>query len=102
MNWPDLIYSGAMTIVVGIIGFFVKRTIGQVDNNTSEIEKIKKDYATKDDFKDEIRKISNNIDDIKDNYIKKDDFVRSIADTNSRLERIYTYLLEMNGGKRNG
>ena len=112
MNLPELITSLAVlavTIIVGIIGFFLKRTISAVDSCVSEIKDIKKDYATKEeldtfrgDIKDEIRKISSNIDDIKDNYIKKDDFVRSMSDTNTRLERIYNFLLDMNGGHRNG
>ena len=99
----------AVTIITGIIGFFLKRTISAVDSCASEIKEIKKEYATKtelndfrDDIRDEIRKISSNIDDIKDNYIKKEDFVRSMSDTNTRLERIYNFLLDINGGRRNG
>jgi cell division protein FtsB len=98
-----------LTIIIGIIGFFLRRTIGEVDKNSDDIKTIKKDYVTrdelktfKDDLKDDVKRLSDNIDDIKDNYIKKDDFVRSIADTNSRLERIYNFLLGMNGGKCNG
>lgn len=112
MNIPQLITSLAVlavTIITGIIGFFLKRTISAVDSCTFEIKDMKKEYATKEeldafrgDIKDEIRKISSNIDDIKDNYIKKDDFVRSMSDTNIRLERIYNFLLDMNGGHRNG
>lgn len=112
MNLPQLITSLAglaVTVIVGIIGFFLKRTINAVDNCACEIKDIQKEYATKEELndfrtgiKDEIRKISDNIDDIKDNYIRKDDFVRSMADTNTRLERIYNFLLDINGGKRNG
>lgn len=112
MNLPQLITSLAVlavTIIVGIIGYFLKRTISAVDSCATEIKDMKKEYATKEeldsfrtDIRDEIRKISDNIDDIKDNYIRKDDFVRSMSDTNTRLERIYNFLLDMNGGKRNG
>lgn len=112
MELPQLVTSLAVlavTIITGIIGFFLKRTITAVDDCASEIKNMKRDYATKEeldtfrsDFKDEIRKISSNIDDIKDNYIRKDDFVRSMSDTNTRLERIYNFLLDMNGGHRNG
>lgn len=112
MNLPQLITSLAVlavTVIVGIIGYFLRRTISAVDTCASEIKDMKKEYATKaeldafrEDIKDDIRKISDNVDDIKDNYIKKDDFVRSLADTNGRLERIYNFLLDMNGGNRNG
>lgn len=110
MNLPQLITSLAVlavTIIVGIIGFFLKRTISAVDDCASEIKNMKRDYATKEeldtfrgDIKDEIRKISSNIDDIKDNYIRKDDFVRSMADMNGQLNRILDYL--MKEGHRNG
>ena len=111
MNLPQLITSLAVlavTIITGIIGFFLKRTISAVDSCASEIKDMKKEYATKEeldafrgDIKDEIRKISNDIGDIKDNYLKKDDFIRPMSEINARLERIYNYLLD-NGGKRNG
>lgn len=112
MNLPQLITSLAvlaLTVIVSIIGYFLKHTFSAVDDCASEIKNMKRDYATKEeldtfrgDIKDEIRKISSNIDDIKDNYIKKEDFVRSMSDTNTRLERIYNFLLDMNGGHRNG
>ena len=99
----------AVTVVVSIIGFFLKRTINTVDSVVSEVKDIKRDYVPRKDLENlrdslqsEIQKISNNVDDIKDNYIKKDDFIRSISDTNTRLERIYNFLLDMNGGHRNG
>lgn len=110
MNLPQLITSLAVlavTIITGIIGYFLKRTIGAVDDCVSEIKNMKRDYATKEeldtfrgDIKDEIRKISSNIDDIKDNYIRKEDFVRSMADMNGQLNRILDYL--MKEGRRNG
>jgi len=108
MNYTQIITSLimlAITIVVGIIGFFLRRTIGEVDRNTSDIEEIKNNYVKKEElnaFRDDLRRLSENVDDIKDNYIKKDDFVRAMADTNNRLERIYAFLLDINGGKRNG
>jgi cell division protein FtsB len=99
----------AATIITGALGFFLRRTIGEVDTAKNDIKEIKEKYATKEeldvfrgDLKDEIKKLSDGIDNIKDNYIKKDDFVRAIADTNNRVEKIYNFLLDMNGGKRNG
>lgn len=110
MNLPQLVTSLvllALTVVVGIIGFFLRRTFSAVDDCASEIKNMKRDYATKEeldafrgDIKDEIRKISSNIDDIKDNYIRKEDFVRSMADMNGQLNRILDYL--MKEGRRNG
>ena len=111
MNLPQLITSLAVlavTIITGIISFFLKRTISAVDSCASEIKDMKKEYATKEeldafrgDIKDEIRSISSDIRDIKDNYLKKDDFIRPMAELNARMERIYNYLLD-NGGKHNG
>lgn len=108
MNYAEIITALlmlAITIVVGIIGFFLRRTIGEVDKNTSDIEEIKNNYVKKEElnaFREDLRRLSENVDDIKDNYIKKDDFVRAMADTNSRLQKIYDFLLDINGGRRNG
>lgn len=112
MNWTQLITSLlvlAITIVVSIIAYFLKRTISEVDLCAAEIKDIKRGYATiekvdelRDDLKEKISEMSHNVDDIKDNYIKKDEFLRSIADVQRSQERMLNMLFDLTGGHRNG
>lgn len=95
-----------LTVMLGIIGYFLKRTINLVDKHENEISDIKDKYVTKEeigclqsDLKSEIGKLAAGIDSLKDNYIRKDDFVREIADLNRRQDRVYDILLEMKGEK---
>lgn len=112
MTVNQIVYGIMMLIVttlLGVIAYFVKRTVSQVDSHEAQISEIKDKYATKeeidclqDNLRDDVRKLSDGIESLKDNYIRKDDFVRSIADINRKQERIYDILLEMKGEKANG
>ena len=62
---------------IGIITFFLKRTISELDVAKQDIAKIKEDYIT------------------------KEDFFREQGDTRERLNRIMDILLEIRG-ERNG
>ncbi|MFT8888635.1 hypothetical protein [Ethanoligenens sp.] len=102
--WINAIAPLALSVTVGIIGFFLKRTIALVDKHESDIGNMKERFVTKDewdslqgDLRDEVRKLSGGIELLKDNYIRKDDFVREIADLNRRQDRIYDILLELKG-----
>ncbi|ADU25675.1 hypothetical protein [Ethanoligenens harbinense] len=108
-NWLNAIPPLILSVLVGIIGFFLKRTIGLVDRHETEISAIKDQYVTKeemdclqDDLKSGLGKLSEGIDALKDNYMRKDDFVRAIADVNRRQDRIFDVLLEMKGDKNRG
>ncbi|MFT9055547.1 MAG: hypothetical protein ABF449_02820 [Ethanoligenens sp.] len=108
-NLINALPNVVLTVMLGIIGYFLKRTINLVDKHETEISDIKDTYATKSeisclqsDLKSEIGKLAAGIDSLKDNYIRKDDFVREIADLNRRQDRVYDILLEMKGEKANG
>ena len=82
-----LIISGA----VGIIGFFLKRTIDNQDK-----------CATKEELSAVDERVGKNekaIEKIREDYITKEDFFREQAKTDKKLDRIMDILLEMKGGK---
>ncbi len=60
---------------LGIITFFLKRTMDELDKCKHDIAKIKEDYIT------------------------KDDFFREQGKTEKKLDRIMDILLEIKGGK---
>lgn len=72
-----LIIELALSAGIGIITFFLKRTISELDVAKQDIAKIKEDYIT------------------------KEDFFREQGDTKERLNRIMDILLEIKG-ERNG
>ena len=84
----------AITVVIGIISFFLKRTINDVDKKAN-----KEDLnALREEVKEQNDKHCKNIEIIKQDYITKDDFYREQAKTERQLARIIDILLEIKGG----
>ncbi len=73
----NLILELILTAGIGIVSFFLKRTIDELDSCKSDISKIKEDYIT------------------------KIEFFREQSETRRKLDRIMDILLEMKG-ERNG
>ena len=74
----NLIIEFVLTAGLGVISFFLKRTIGELDRCKNDISKIKEDYIT------------------------KEDFFREQTENRRKLDRIMDILLEINGENRNG
>lgn len=78
MSSTDII-SGLINIALtgglGLITFFLKRTMDELDKCKTDIAKIKEDYIT------------------------KEDFFREQGKTDRKLDRIMDILLEIKGGK---
>lgn len=87
------IYSTVLTLLIGIVGFFVTRAFKELDNKASvkELELAKKD----------IEKNTGDIRRIKDNYLTKDDYFREQAKVDKKLDSIMDILMQLSkeGGK---
>lgn len=70
-----IIFQLVLTGGIGIITYFLKRTIDRIDKCESDIAKIKEDYIT------------------------KEDFFREQGKNDRKLDRIMDILLEIKGGK---
>ena len=84
------VYSGVLTLLIGVIGFFLVRTFRELDNKTSAKE-----------FESTLRDIEKNTDDIrriKDNYLTKDDFFREQTKTEKKLDDMLKILMDMSKG----
>ncbi|ADU27119.1 hypothetical protein [Ethanoligenens harbinense] len=108
-TWINAIPPLALSVGVGVVGFFLRRTIAQVDRHEADLSEIKDRFVTKEEWgglQDELRaemcRLSGGIDSLKENTIRKDDFVREIADLNRRQDRIYDILLELKGERTIG
>lgn len=90
-DWIMAVISGVGSIALGVITFFLKRTMNQIDKCASKEDVEILDVR--------VSKTEKTIDRIKEDYITKDDFFREQAKTDKKLDRIMDILLEMKGGK---
>lgn len=99
----DLIYFGittAITIALGIISYFLKRTIDRSDKLEESIQELKESqftlsdkYATKAEvaeIKAAMQKLSDNIDYIKEHTTKNEDFIRVMTRLESKIDNYYS------------
>lgn len=103
-----MIVTGIGGILLGVISYFLKRTISLVDRCEKDIKELdatkvsEKDFASfRSETKEKFNELTGDIKDIRADYITKDDFVREIANVNRQLETIRDILLERKG-KTNG
>ena len=79
-----------ITVLFGLLGFFVKKAFNDLDNKASKSEL--------EDVKEDIEKNSTAINKIKENYLTKQDFFIEQAKTEKKLDKIMDILMEMKGG----
>ncbi len=81
------VYSAVLTLLIGVIGFFLMRTFKELDNkvSTKEMEIAKKDIE---ENTEDIRRI-------KDNYLTKDDYFREQAKVDKKLDSIMDILMKL-------
>lgn len=85
------IVATAATIAVGIISYFLKRTMNKQDRHEEDINHIKLTYVTRDqlkEFKEEtnsvLDKLQKDVETIKDSTLTKADFYRLQAGTDKK------------------
>lgn len=90
------IFQLALTCGIGIVGFFLKRTISELDEYKKSITEIKSNYASG----SELEECKKDIAKIKEDYITKEDFFREQTENRRKLDRIMDILLEIKGGSK--
>lgn len=100
------IAATAATIAIGIISYFLKRTMFRQDRHEDDINHIKLTYVTKDELKElkeetssGLEKLQKDVEEIKDNTLTKADFYRLQSGTDNKIDKIYDLLIKMGGGK---
>lgn len=96
----DTIYNIILTIGVGAISFFLKRSFDKLDSRAAkeDVEKMEAKINSFDDrfaskaelneLKKTIDKISDKIDDIKDSSVRRADFISGIARLDGKLDSL--------------
>lgn len=89
---------------VGVIGFFLKRTMTRLDTTEKDVQTIKENYVKENDHKESLQKIDEDIKEVKkdiriinDKFLTKDDFFREQRKTEKQLEKIVSILLKSEG-----
>ncbi|MDD6488321.1 MAG: hypothetical protein PUG48_00690 [Clostridia bacterium] len=96
------------TVAIGIISYFLKRTMSKQDEHDKDIHQIKLTYVTKDELKElkdetnsDLKKLQADVEEIKDKSLTKADFYRLQSNTDSKIDKIYDLLIKLNGGGKN-
>jgi len=113
----------AITLGIGAITYFLKRTMSRVDKSEDEIGKLKEDSIKKPELKENISELKseikqiredytpkethekdfdeckNEIKQIKSDYIMKEDFYRELNKVDRKLDYITNILMEAFKGK---
>ena len=84
------IITTVITAVLGVIGYFLKRTMDRNDKNEAAVQELRDNlltlsdkYATKAEIREikaSMEKLSENIDYIKEHTTKNEDFIRTMED----------------------
>lgn len=95
----NLIYfviTTGITIAIGIIGYFLKRTMDRLDRREKEniefreaLYQLSEKYATKAEvaeIKATMQKLTDNIDYIKEHTTKNEDFIRVMTRLESKID----------------
>lgn len=97
-----------VTAVIGIISFFLKRTIDDVDACRADIDSMKEKYVTKeaiDKFQDDVSgkldTIQEDLKEVQINYIPKEDFFKEMTKFDQKMDRILNLIIDnMKGEKK--
>ena len=90
-----IVFQLVLTGGIGIITYFLKRTMDDIDKCKSGLDKVRENYVSKDEFD----KCKTDITDVKQNYLTKEDFYREQLKTEQKLDKIMDILMEMKGEK---
>lgn len=90
-----IVFQLVLTGGIGIITYFLKRTMDDIDKCKSGLDKVRENYVSKDEFD----KCKTDITDVKHNYLTKEDFYREQLKTEQKLDKIMDILMEMKGEK---
>ncbi len=94
---PNWLPSALFTLTVGIIGFFLKRTLSSFERKMAEqredfhqeMESIRKDFKdSMDTLGHRVDKIEDTISDMPYKYTLKEDFIRSMSSVDKKLDQI--------------
>ena len=113
------IITTAITLGIGVISYFLKRTMNQVDRTIQQLQEVEQDSATKEDLKETTNELKKDIEkiredytpknthnkdfdecrkdikEIRQNYLTRDDFIREINKVDRKVDQMLNMMYEM-------
>jgi len=87
-GWAGWIIQIVTTLAVGIIGFFIKRTLSHLEKASEQqgkrLDKLEDDYHK-------------TLEALPLNYVLRDDFIRTVARLDDKLDKILDKISELKG-----
>lgn len=98
MNWWVLLPTAA-TVVVGIIGYLMKRSIMEMDKKIDEMsDRLDQTNVRMEKSLNELRKeFYEYKDKAADEFAKNRDFIHATSDIGKKLDKVYDILLDLKG-----
>lgn len=120
----EYIIELAITTAIGIISYFLKKTMDKIEKTDQKIQTIEKDYITEDDhekdikdvkeeivkiredytpkadFKEAVNEFRNDLKNAQKDFLTKEDFIREQRKTEDKLDDIYKLLIKQLGGEK--
>ena len=103
------------TLVIAIIGFFIKRELKKLEDadneNKRRINTLEKDvYNKMGEFKDDckrcncesLERLNEFKEDVGKEFVRKSDYIQTTSEIMKRLDKIYDMLYELRGNTRGG
>lgn len=93
----EWVITTAVTLGIGIISYFLKRTMSQSDKNRKELQdeinRIREDYTPKRTHEKDFNECRMDIKDIRAHYLTRDDFIREMNKMDRKLDRMLELML---------
>lgn len=98
----DYIITGVIAIFLTVLGFFLKRTIGEVDDLKDDMQDVRLNYTPRKDFREletKIDTVTEKVNEVQRDSISKDDFFIQMAKVERMLERMDEKMERYRDGK---
>lgn len=82
----DLIYNIVIPVVMGFIGYFLKRTMNDIDS-------VKKNFVSRSEYEEDMKSVTGDIKEIKRDFLMREDFFREINKIDRKLDTINDILM---------
>lgn len=93
-----------LTLLLGVVGYFLKRTMGALDNVAERVRTLEHTTTDRETFKELENKIDKRFDivqsdikDIRSDCISKSDFVTEISKLDRKIDKILDIVIERGG-----
>lgn len=108
--------GAVLSVIIGVVSFFLKRTMTDIDRHGASISDIQKNYVKREELDERekeiradfeksnnailnaIEKLTQEVKSVQVNYINKDDFFKESVRTEKKVDKILDLIMESRRG----